>query len=147
MDGLNVLLAVGIVAGLWFFNKNRAAGNLVFFPGNITGFNFNGATPIVTAELIVQNTNNVSFTINSIAASVSSNGTMVGNVSNFQPILIPGNAQATIPLTLVLQPIALVNNLIGIITGGVGQTEIKIDGSLNADGIQVPISLPYKVGV
>lgn len=147
MSGFEVLAALGVLAGVYFWNLYRAAGNLVFFPGNITGFSLNGLSPTIQAEMIVQNTNNISFTVMSIAASVSSNGTMIGNVSNFSPFQIPGNSQATIPLTLVLQPIALVNNIIGIITGGVGGSEIQITGSLNADGIQAPISLTYKIGV
>jgi LEA14-like dessication related protein len=146
MNGLNVLIALGVVAGVYFFNLYRAAGNLVVFPGTITGFSLSGLTPEITATLIVQNTNNISFTVASIAASVSSNGTYIGNVSNFTPVEIPGNAQTTIPLTIQLQPIAVVNNIIGIITGGSGSTEIAINGSLNANGIQAPIDLTYKIG-
>lgn len=147
MSGIEVLVALGLVAGLYFANLNRAAGNLVYFPGNITGFSLSGISPVITADLIIQNTNNISFTVYSVAASVTSNGTLIGNVSNFTPITIPGNSQTTIPLTLVLQPIAIVNNILGIITGGVGNTEIKVSGSLNANGMQVPIELPYKVGL
>lgn len=147
MDSLSVVIGLGLVAGLWFTNLYRAAGNLQFFPGNITGLSLSGLSPQLTAELIVQNTNNVSFTVFSIAASVSSNGTLIGNVSNFQPIQIPGNSQAVIPLTLILQPIALVNNIIGVVTGGSGNTKIQIQGSLNADGIQAPIDLTYQIGL
>lgn len=147
MSGFEVLAALGLVAGVYFWNLYRAAGNLVFFPGSITGLSLDGLSPVIQAEMIVQNTNNVSFTVMSIAASVTSNGTLIGNVSNFSPFQIPGNSQATIPLTLVLQPIALVNNIIGIVTGGSGKTELQISGSLNADGIQAPIALTYKLGV
>lgn len=142
-----MLAALGVLAGVYFYSLYHAASNLIFFPGNITGFSLNGLSPTLQAELIVQNTNNTSFNVMSIAASVTSNGTLIGNVSNFSPFQIPGNSQATIPLTLVLQPIAIVNNIIGIITGGSGQTELSITGSLNADGIQAPISLTYKLGI
>lgn len=147
MTGLDVLLALGVVAGLYFFNLYRAADNLVIFPGNITGFSLSGISPEITAEIVVQNTNNISFTVASIAASVSSNGTLIGNVSNFTPTEIPGNAQTVIPLKIQLQPVALVNNIIGIITGGSGSTEIVVNGSLNANGIQAPIALTYKLGL
>lgn len=147
MDGLSALVALGVVAALYFSNFYRAANNLVVFPGRITGFTLSGFSPEITAELVVQNTNNISFTVASIAASVSSNGTLIGNVSNFTPTEIPGNAQAVIPLTIQLQPIALVNNIIGILTGGVGNTEIVVNGSLNANGIQAPIALTYKIGL
>lgn len=143
---MNVLLLLGVVAGVYFYNLYRAADNLVIFPGTITGFSLSGITPEITATLVVQNTNNISFTISSIAASVTSNGTFIGNVSNFTPVEIAGNAQTTIPLTIQLQPIGLVNTLIGIITGGSGSMEITISGSLNANGIQAPINLPYKLG-
>lgn len=147
MDGLSVLVALGVVAGIYFFNLKRAADNLVVFPGNITGFSLSGLTPEITATLIVQNTNNISFTVASIAATVSSNGVFIGNVSNFTPVEIPGNAQTAIPLKIQLQPIGVVNNIIGIITGGSGSTDITITGSLNANGIQAPIELTYKIGL
>jgi len=147
MNGVGLLVALGVVGGLYFFNLYRAAGNLVMFPGNIIDFYFDGATPVLRVNLIVQNTNNVSFTVASIAATVSANGSMIGIVSNFTPVVIPGNSQAAIPLTLTLQPIALVNSIIGIVTGGAGQQDIVIKGSLNADGIQAPIDLTYKLGV
>lgn len=147
MSGLEFLIALGVVGALYYGNLFRAAGNLVFFPGRITNLSLSGFSPEITAELIVQNTNNVSFTVASIAATVSSNGTLIGNVSNFSQIEIPGNSQAVIPLTIQLQPIALVNNIIGIITGGAGSSEISVNGSLNANGIQAPIDLTYKIGL
>lgn len=144
---MELLVTLGLVAVLYFGNLYRAASNLVFFPGRITGFSIQGFSPEITAELIVQNTNNISFYVTSLAASVTSNGTLIGNVSNFTPVTIAGNSQTTIPLLLILQPLALTNNIIGIITGGSGSTEIKISGQLNADGIQAPIDLVYKIGV
>lgn len=142
-----MLLIVAGAAGLYYWNLSRAATNLTFFPGNVTGVSLTGLSPTVFAEIIVQNTNNASFTLNSLSASVLSDSTLIGNISNFTPVQIPGNSQATIPITLSLQPLTLVNELIGIITGGVGQRTLAINGTVNANGIQSPFTLQYKVGV
>src|SRR5688500_14740075 len=145
MGGFEAVLILGGIAGLYLWNLNRAAGMLTYFPGNITGFNL--LPPTVYVELVIQNTSNIDFTISSLAANVTSDGTQIGNVSNFTPVLIPSNSQGAIPLTLSLQPIGLVNDIISLITGGNGSRTILIEGSVNANGVQQPFSLPYKVGV
>lgn len=141
-----VLLIAGVVV-LYFANLSRAAGNLLYDPGNITGFSLSGISPIIYAELIVQNTSNVSFTINSLAGTVSTDSTVIGNISDFTPVSIPGNTQGVLPLTLKLQPIGLVSDIIALITGGTGSKNLKIEGTVNANGIQEPFSLSYKLGV
>lgn len=147
MGGGEVLIYLAIAAGLYIWNLGRAASNLNYFPGNITGYSIQGFSPAVYIELIVQNTNNVSFTLNSLAGNVFTDGTLIGNISNFMPVEIPGNSQVPIPLTLTLQPMGLVNEIIEIITGGVGGRDIRIQGSVNANGFQEPFSIDYKVGV
>lgn len=147
MGGAEVVWLLAIGAGLYFWNLGKAAQNLIYTPGNFTGIELQGVSPVVHAEIIVQNTNNASFTLYSIAGNVFSNGTLIGNISNFSPVLIAGNSQTVVPLTLVLQPVTLVNEIIQIITGGVGQREFKIDGRVNANGFQDTFSIDYKLGV
>ncbi len=146
MDGLSVLVVLAGAAGLYFWNLSKAAGNLIYFPGNITGFQLDGISPIIYVDLIVQNTNNVSFTINSLAGNVLSNDTIIGNIKNFTPIELAGNSQVAIPLTLQLQPIAIVGDIISIITGAVGERELRVHGTVNANGIQAGFDLIYKIG-
>lgn len=140
-----VILLAG-AAGLYFWNLSKAAGNLIYFPGNITGFQLDGISPVIHVDLVIQNTNNVSFTINSLAGNVLSNSTVIGNVANFSPVEVAGNSQTAIPLTLVLQPLALVGDIISIITGGVGKRDLQVQGSVNANGIQESFTLNYKIG-
>lgn len=147
MGGLNILLLLAGAGALYLWNLSRAAGNLTFFPGSITGLSLSGTSPVITCELIVQNTSNVSFTINSMVASVYADDTLIGNISNFTPVAINGNSQGTIPLTLELLSISIVNDIIGIITGGVGKQVITVRGTVNANGIQSGFSLQYKMGV
>jgi hypothetical protein len=140
-----VVLVAG-VTGLYLWNLARAASNLTYFPGEITGFSLSGFSPVITADLIVQNTSNVEFTINSLAGNVLSDGTIIGNLSNFTPVRIPANSQGVIPLTFTLQPLGVVNDIIQIITGGSGQRNLMVQGSVNANGMQQPFSVPYNVG-
>lgn len=147
MGGTEVLAFLAVAAGLYLWNLQKAAGKLTFFPGNITSFDMQGLSPVLYAELIVQNTNNVSFTINSMAASVTADGTLIGNVSNFTPVQVPGNSQAAVPLTLVLMPIGIANQIIQIITGGAGRKDIKVTGSVNANGFQEEFALDFKIGL
>lgn len=146
MGGLEVVLLLAGAAGLYFWNLSKAAANLIYFPGNITGFQLDGISPIIYVDLIVQNTNNVSFTINSLAGNVLSNNTVIGNIKNFTPVEVAGNSQAAIPLTLVLQPIAIVGDIISIITGGIGKRDLQVHGTVNANGIQAGFDLNYKIG-
>ena len=140
---LYIMVAAG---GLYLWNLGRAATNLVYIPGNITGLSLAGLTPQVTATLVVQNTSNLEFTINSLAANVLSNGTQIGYISSFTPVVIQANSETRVPITMTLQPIGLVNEITSIITGGVGTREIVVDGSINANGIQAPLSIEYKIG-
>jgi LEA14-like dessication related protein len=145
MNGVGAVVILAGIAGLYLWNLSKAAGNLTYFPGNITGFHL--LPPTIFLELVIQNTSNIEFTINSLAANVTSDGTQIGNVSNFTPVVVPSNSQGAIPLTLSLQPIGLVNDIISIITGGNGSRTILIEGTVNANGMQQTFSLPFKVGV
>lgn len=147
MGGLDVVLLLAGAGAVYLWNLSKAAANLIYSPGDITGFRLDGISPVLYVDLVIQNTNNVSFTINSLAGSVLSNDTVIGNISNFTPIQVPGNAESVLPLTLKLQPIGLVGDIISIITGGVGNRDLRIKGTVNANGIQEGFELIYKIGL
>lgn len=146
MDPVVALLVVAGAAGLYLWNLQKAAGNLIYMPGNITGFTISGLSPEISATLLIQNTSNINFTINSLAAVVTSDNTQIGNVSSFIPTSIPANGQAAVPIVLTLQPIGIVNEIIQLITGGTGKRDIVIQGSVNANGMQQSFSVNYKIG-
>lgn len=145
--GLEAVLILAGFAGLYLWNLGRAAGNLIYSPGNITGLSLSGFSPVITADLVVQNTSNITFTISSLAGNVTADGTQIGNISNFTPVIVPPNSQGVVPLTLILQPLGIVNELVSIIAGGVGKRDILIQGSVNANGSQFAFNVAYKVGV
>lgn len=145
MNGVGAVLLLAGVAGLYLWNLSRAAKNLIYLPGNITGFNL--LPPVIYLELVIQNTSNVDFTINSLAANVTSDGTVIGNVSEFVPVSLPANSQGVVPITLSLQPLGLANEIISILSGGNGYRNLEIKGSVNANGIQQSFSVQFKIGI
>lgn len=147
MRDIGAVAVLAGVAGLYIWNLKNAASNLVYTPGDITGFTIDGISPIIYADLIIQNTSNIEFTINSLAGNVTCDSTQVGNISNFTPVRILPNSQGALPLTLKMLPIGLVNNIISVITGGAGSKVLKLDGSVNANGVQSAFSMTFKAGV
>lgn len=139
---MEVLLILAAGLGLYLFTTARAASNLLYYPGDISGLSFSGAT----FDLVVQNTSNVEFTIYSLAASVFSNGTLIGNISDFTPAVIPANNQVAIPLYAKFLQLSIINDLLSAFGTGSYSRTITIKGSVNANGQQVPIDLTYSIG-
>lgn len=146
MGGLNAVLLIAAGLGIWAFTQARAAGNLQYFPGNITDLSLSGINPTLQAQLIIQNTSNVQFEIRSLSASVLSNDTLIGNVSSFTATVIPPNSQIIYPLTIQLLTISIIDDIINAINTGSIRREIVLNGSLNANGQQVPLQLTYVIG-
>lgn len=138
--------AAALAIGYFLLRKSAAAGNLVFFPGNVTGMAFIDSTPQITFELRVQNTSGTDLLLNSLAGNLSSNGYLVGNVSNFSGAVIPGNSQVVIPLTVSLQVIGIVTDLIRAFQYKNFTQNIDLDARANVNNIQVPVQLSYSVG-
>ena len=142
----DAVLIIGGVAALYFYNKARAAGRLLFYPGDVVGMYFDGPVPVAELELVVQNTSNSSLQLNSLAGNVFANGTMVGNISSFNPVNIPGNSQGSITLTIRFMLLGIVNDIIRAFQTGNFAQDILIQGNVNAEGIPVPLALNYKIG-
>jgi hypothetical protein len=140
------LLLIGGAVGIYFWNKGKAANRLIFFPGAITDAFFENNIPYAEIELIVQNTSNVSIQLNSLAGNVFSSGTLVGNISTFTPVKIQSNSQGAVPILIRFKLLGIVNDLLNAFQYGNFQRELTIEGSVNAEGVAVPLSLTYKVG-
>lgn len=141
-----LLLGFGGLLAFMFYSKVRAAQTLVFYPGRINGFNINYGSPTIDLTLIAQNTSSSGFTLQSLAAQVLSDGTMIGNVSSFVPVQINANSQAQIPVRLTLFPITLVNEIVSALTNGHLSRAIKITGFANAGFVRAPVDVEFKVG-
>ena len=147
MGVFEVLLALGGVVALYFYNQVNAAGHLVFFPGSITGLSFEGSTPAIDATILIQNTSNVDFTFNSVAGNVYSDGILAGNASSFTPTPVPGNTEGTLHIKIRLLPLSIANDIISAITNGGIKRKLTLDGSVNANGSQVALALEFQIGI
>ena len=141
------LLAVAGVVAYSLTKKAVAGGNMVFYPEKIRGFDFDGLTPVFQLGLVVQNTSNNAYSIHSIAASLLNNDTVVGNVSAWGTQTIQPNSQMVIIVTARLFAITIVNDLINAFQTKNFQFDVKLKGTANVDGWQVPINLDYKIGI
>lgn len=144
----NVLLIGGALYIYSLIKKTTAARTLVFLPGPVKGLYFDSFTPYITVGIIVQNTSNQNYTIQSLAGNVyaMANGEKwnIGNLSTFAPQQIFGNSQQTIFIDLRLSLIGIVGDILNLIDNGIEQ-EITFEGYANVDGIQVPLDFKYKI--
>lgn len=131
--------------------KGRALANLVMDAGPVQGIEFSGASPVLQVSIIVQNTNSLGFTINSMAGNVyTSDGgqqTLIGNVFNFAPFTVPPNSQSTFILNLKLFPVGVVNTVIQAIQYKNFTKQLSVDMTVNIDGLQFTKTLTLTVGV
>lgn len=141
-----ILIAAAGALSFWLYSKARALGDLVFFPGAIQGAAFSGSSPQVSATILVQNTSGSALQINSFVGNVTSNGTLIGNVSNFSPFVVPGNSQVSMPVTLLLQPIGIVNDLIQSFSNSNFAQNLTISGNANVNNFQLPVNVTFSVG-
>lgn len=148
-----ILVAVAAVVGLGWMLKAKAAGNLTFFPGNVTNAYFEGSTPVLEVSILVQNTSGTSLTLQSFAANVMArqidSTIVVGNASGFSPISIPANSEGAIVVRLRLLPIGIVTDIIRAFQMKNYKQTITLVGGANIAGfppVRVPINLPFSIG-
>lgn len=146
-------IALGIAALLaWnIYSRARAAGSLTFFPGKIKKFDWNNGSPVITFELLVQNTSNHTFNLLSIAGNVFSlsNGKqyLIGYISDFRSQTVAPVSESTLQVQARLQLTGVVGDLINAFTSGDYSQEIHLAANANVDYIQVPIDYTYKLAI
>lgn len=135
-------------AGLLMFSlvsKAQQIGRLIFYPGKVKSIDMLNLS--MSIELIVQNTNSSQLYVQSFAGNLFSNSYLIGNVSSFQQIMIPGNSQRIFIVNVKLQPLGVVNDIINAFQTGSFTQFLKLDASANVDGVQLPVQLEFKVGL
>ncbi len=139
------LTAVALI-GYNLIAKAKASDTLNYYPAGLPRIRFEGATPVLTIGLAAQNVSNQRFTIRSIAANVSANGFLVGNVSYWLPQVIEPRSQSVLTLDIRLSLLAVVNDIINAVQTGEISQEITLKGWVNVDGFQSPLEMKYKLG-
>lgn len=133
------LVAWGLLAA------KRASGALNYYVSKVA-LSFEGVTPVLRLDITTQNPSNHSFIIKSIAGDLLVDGQKVGNASVFQTITIPETSVQIIPVYVRLSPLAVVSDLVRIITQGSGiPKEISFKGFINVNDIVADLDLTYKI--
>lgn len=144
--GTKILTATGLVIAYNLFAKKRAAGFLNFYPAKVTDIGFDGYTPVATIGLAAQNPSNQTFTIRAITGNLTSNGYMIGNISQFTNQVISPTASSVIYLQIRLSLLSVVNDLITAFQTNNFSQDMEFKGTVNVDGILQELDLKYKVG-
>lgn len=146
MTGLEALLLLGGAALLYIGNQARSVANLTFFPDAVTGMAFEGISPVMYLSVLVQNTSNVAIDLYSLSGSVYVDNTLVGNISNFTPTRINANSETVMPLKVRFAILGIVNDIIQSFQQGNFKKAVVLDGTVNANGVQVPLTLTFQIG-
>ena len=70
----------------------------------------------------------------------------IGNVSDFEAVTVAANSETPIDITIRLQLIGLVSDLMNAILYGNFQQQISLVALANVDNLQVPINFDYTIG-
>lgn len=109
------------------------------------GFKLN-PKPSITIQWL--NPAQVPALLQSIVLDVYLKGSSIGTITNFNQLTIPSNNQATISLDISLNSFGLVALANTIITEGsniVKNVSIDIIGTINVDGISLPVNEKYNI--
>ena len=145
MDLITLAILGGL--GLYIFAKVNRGENLVYYPDGIASLSFDGATPVVVANLRIQNPSNSDFTIQSFAGNAYIDDTLVGNVSNFIRTYIPPNNQIEYPITIELSLIGAADQVISYIQNPKAGKALKVNAVVNAEDFQETITINLPLGI
>jgi hypothetical protein len=141
-----VVLGAAAVYALYHVYKLNATGKLNFYPGTVQSIEFVGSSPYLSFTLLVQNTSSVEVTINSLAGNIYSGNTLLGNIFQSSPIVVPANSQASPVITAQLSLVSIVNDLIRAFDFKDFQEKISFEGNANVGGVQIPLDLQFTIG-
>lgn len=140
------VLATGALIALSALAKAQASGTLNFLPGQVHSISFDGVTPVMAFDLIIQNPSSKSFNIRSLVGNIIANDILIGNVAAYQTTYVRPNGNTVYRLAVRLNVLGIVNDLIRALSGsGFAQT-VRFKASANVDNFMVPISINYKIG-
>lgn len=148
---MNVAIKTGLVVGgaLLAYNafaKGTALKTLNFYPKKVDSLKFDGATPVITFSLAVQNTSNQNLVVKSLVGNLYANDFLIGNISMFRPVRVSPNSETVLSLTIRLSLLGVVQDIIRAFSNGGLQQNLDFDARANVDGYNIPIRIKYKIG-
>ncbi len=144
---LTTALLIG--GGLLAYNamaKGTALKTMNFYPKSVDSIRFDGVTPVIRLGLAVQNTSGQQLIVRSIAGNLWANDYLIGNLSNYTPLVIRPNSESILFLTIRLSILGVVQDIINAFTNRGTTQVINLQARANVDNYQIPIDIKYKVG-
>lgn len=140
-DSSSTVLLIGAAAfaAWYFFSRANTLSSLVFNP---VGVGVQGAA--ISLQLQVANPTPNAVQLNGFAGSLIISGSAVGNVTDFQPTLIPPGA-TNINLLVTPNVFGIAAGVIDLIDGneGSGNFSAGLQGTANVNNIPVPVNLQF----
>jgi LEA14-like dessication related protein len=134
-----ILIGTGLI---WLFNRIGIASIASSLNFRIGGLGFSGGNPVIT--LVAQNPQSAGFAVNSIVGDVYINGTLMGNLSMFQQVMITPVSEVALPLTVRVNWLGLPGFITDVLQNGwkAGMT-VNIKGNANVETTIVPLNLTF----
>ncbi len=136
-----------IVTGVFVISSISAAGTADRLDYVIDDVKFRivSVWHLTTSIVInIQNPTSNTLTVNSLVGDVYVNGDYLGNVSSFTKTEIVGNNQTPYTVALDSNIFSLSTELQSLISNFHGLT-LQLKGTINAQGLTIPVDLQYKV--
>lgn len=147
---MNAKTGVILAAGgfLLYRAANKAWGltRLNYFMEKPSG-RWDGGSIIIYLPIAIQNVSSASYTIRGFTGTLYANGYEISNISTFQLQVIKPHAQSRFTIAARLFWIPVIQDIANILFGGGGLSqELKLTGTVNLEGVPVPVGpLTYKL--
>jgi LEA14-like dessication related protein len=140
-----VWLLLGGAVLLYFVGVPGAVVSKLVFVEN--GMTIDATNPLqinILLSILVQNPTSGSITLNSLAGSFSINGSNAGNVSDFNPTVIPPNSQTPITLNLTVSDYSIAAIILAYINSGSTSIVVGLTATANINNAPFPVNLSFQ---
>ncbi len=123
--------------------KKNAAERLSFSAAGIKA-SFQGYSIIITVNVRVTNPSDKAFSVQSLSGELYVNEDWIGEVSSYQNRVIQPFTDTIYPVTMNLPYDNVTQKIFDLINNFTG-VDVRLTGSANVDGVNVPTNIYYKV--
>jgi hypothetical protein len=135
----NILILAGGFAAWWLWSRATTLQSLNFIPRGLAVVG--GAISLIIG---VQNPTNNSLQLNSLSGNLIMNGNAIGNVADFQPVLIGANNETQINLLVTANFFGIAAGALNAIEGN--ETSVinaNLQGTANVNGTPLPVNITF----
>lgn len=138
-----VLAGAGLLAYYWYRLRSVTAITALFQGVSIA---FEGIIPVLRITLLVQNVSNLPINVSAFTGYLYNGDKLIGTASMFNRITIPGATQVPVTFDVRLSLLGVVSDIVAKIQQGTGLSyDLRFSGSINAEGLLIPLDLNFAV--